>query len=559
MRTFLAVTLSCAVLTAGCSKPRLESKVDVPTTLGGVRALADPPRVTVTVERVQRYWKKGAKAGGFRCGHPVCLIAVPFLLWELAFPTEVDVVNVTEGGVITYSGMFKPEGEFIQARVRRGKLARDLRVLELKQLRKRLVVEVAHATVGDDGKLGEFTPTPFATQVKLLDEYRAAMKRHSIFGTKQAVLKEAIAWLDSDALPLREERLKDPEELDEVKVVALTPCHAPLLKVARTAELGPRALDAAIRCYVGDDPSRLVNDDGVLVFFDRLLDRFCALKDLKSEEARIHVGSLSRALGLHSPRRSELRRRANRCSTPNRRFLIRVFSGEPITEAEYGSALAEKDGTASWLVGRFDLRDTVLRSVVFKALRSGQVRLAHDYEKVSPDELVLRVDRIWNAALSREEVVTIAELYLRPAAAGEEVWLRRDACLKVLGGQPILNAKHLAVARAVIENALARSREQDRPALELALFVLGDRGRARQLVKAIPLEPPTRPAGGKLSDAQVEQAQLGERITTWLERILRCSRNEIRAEVRRAAAPVRPDDGKFCGVPLESASSRPAR
>jgi hypothetical protein len=45
------------------------------------------------------------------------------VLWELAFPTMIDVVIVTEGGVITYSGMFKPKGDFIQARVQRGKAA----------------------------------------------------------------------------------------------------------------------------------------------------------------------------------------------------------------------------------------------------------------------------------------------------------------------------------------------------------------------------------------------------------------------------------------------------
>jgi hypothetical protein len=516
----LPCALVCAFVSCLCSKPALESKVDVPTTLAGVRALADPPRVTVRVERVNR----SGKGGGFRCGHPVCLIVVPLVLWELAFPTKVDVANVTEGGVVTYSGMFKPEGELIQARVQRGKVVRDLRVLELKALRKRLVVEVARGTVGSDGKPGTLEPTPLRGQADLVPEYRAAIAKPRLLTSSDVLLREAIDWLGDEARPLREERLKDAKETDATKEIALRPCDAGLLRLALGLELGPRALEAALDCYSSHAAGGPIREGGPEPFLDRLVARVCSLPELSGFDSKRYLNLLAR----HAipARAARLTAAGGKCSNPIRRTLIRLIAGKPATAAEVNALLAAKDGSAEALLQRWSPHDPVVRAAVFAGLRSGQVPLGAVKDTLS------------SVDLTREELTLLAELYLRPAASHDAVlWHLHRARAQ---------ATKFAPAKALLAAALPKATGADRARIALALVVLGDEEQALAALAAIP-------ADGRIGNSR--DAQLA---ADWLERApLHCRRSELVDAARKlhAGAEVK---APFCEGSIKPAT-RPSR
>ncbi len=503
MRVRRVAVLAGAVLAAGCGKPKLESKVDVPTTLAAVRALADPPRVTVSVERVKRFQGQG----GFRCAHPVCLVVVPLALWELAFPAMVDVANVSEGGAVTYSGMFQPDGELLQARVQRGKLVRDLRVLALRSLRKRLVVEVARAELGADGKPGPFKPTPLAGQVDLLGDYRAALARPGVLSSSATVLREAIDWLGEDARPLREERLKDPRERDETRAAALLPCDGELLKLARGLELGPRALEAALGCASPHVPGGPRKEAAPEHFLPRLGERVCSLPELSGFETKRYVELLARHVYhvAREPVRDGLvAAAAEKCPSPVRRTLLRFLARRPLAAAELAALLAAKDGSAEALLQRWNPHEPAVRAAVFAGLRSGKV----------PPAAVK--DTLASVELAKEELTLLAELYLAPRAAHDAIlWLLQRARTR---------PEAIAPARAALEAGLAKASDAERPLVALALVVLGEPKQAPAALRAIP-------ASGSVAGSPAAQLALD-----WLERSLGCKRSELLEAARRAHA-----------------------
>ncbi|MCE9599962.1 MAG: hypothetical protein K8S54_18525 [Spirochaetia bacterium] len=192
----------------------LKTFVDVPITLEQVKAL-EKTGALVQIERTEK------SQGGGACGHsPVCLIVIPFVLLNSIFPERYDLVTVTEKGQITYSGMFTTKGEFIQARVISNNTARDIRRLDLEELNKQVVVEIASSKLDANGKPGEMNPTPILAQTHLDQEYSAAMQKASD-SDKSRLLIEATSWFGEESIPMLTTWLGSKEASPEFKSAVL--------------------------------------------------------------------------------------------------------------------------------------------------------------------------------------------------------------------------------------------------------------------------------------------------------------------------------------------------
>lgn len=105
--------LFAGLVVSGCCcncGPKKESYVsDVPATMKAAKALEKPPKVTVTVERVTK-----TRTGGGACGHsPICIVLLPVLLYEAAFPEKYDVVSVKEDGKEIFGATYTTDGDLI--------------------------------------------------------------------------------------------------------------------------------------------------------------------------------------------------------------------------------------------------------------------------------------------------------------------------------------------------------------------------------------------------------------------------------------------------------------
>lgn len=255
-----SIPVACALLVSACCvrcSPEQTSYVDVPTKLADVQARAKPPDVVVTVERKTR------TSGGGGCGHSAaCLILVPLIVYELAFPEKYDEVAVTEAGVETFHGIYTTSGDLLSARVKNADGWRELAQLDLPELNQRAVVERAKVSTLPDG--GEArTPTTIQSQVDLLAQYRAALAKRD--GERRGkLLAEAAFKLDGEGDAFVLERLAAKDEPDESRAVVVNAlCNhghegakqkaATFLPAALTHE-GPRTARVTLECELADAP-----------------------------------------------------------------------------------------------------------------------------------------------------------------------------------------------------------------------------------------------------------------------------------------------------------------
>lgn len=273
----LAAWAMTFVLSACCVRcsPEQKSYVDVPATLDAVKKRAKPPDVVVTVERRTR-----SAGGGGGCGHSAaCLILVPFLLYEAAFPEKFDEVTVTERGVETFHGLYSTSGDVLSARVKTETGWRELAQLDLPELGQRAIVESAKVTTNADGTETK-TPTTIQSQVDLLAQYREKLATKE--GEKRgALLAEAATKLGGEGDAFVLERLAAADEPDEsrAKVVEQS-CYramdegakkAGALITAAISHPGARTAKATLEC-------ELSPDSAVTAAASSLAERLCTVK-----------------------------------------------------------------------------------------------------------------------------------------------------------------------------------------------------------------------------------------------------------------------------------------
>jgi len=192
---------------------KFESYVDDPTTLDAVRALHDPPDVVVEV-------KQGPKEsfGNATCGHsPICIIVLPAVIEDLAFPLHYQNATVKKHGKPSYEAVFRDNGEFFRASARDATIVREIQFLALARLDRNVVVEVGRAPLDAHGKPGKFQKTSVQGQVDLLTPYTKLLSDLAA-PDRAMTLLELTRVLGDDAFPLLQARLGDPKEPDAVKL-----------------------------------------------------------------------------------------------------------------------------------------------------------------------------------------------------------------------------------------------------------------------------------------------------------------------------------------------------
>lgn len=210
MRLML-VAFTSLVLASCCLRcsPEQKSYVDVPAKLEDVKRRERPPDVVVNVER-----KLNASGGGGGCGHSAaCVILLPLIVYELAFPSKYDEVTVTEKGATTFHGLYSTSGDLLSARTKTDDGWRELAQLELPELGQRAIIERAKVVTLLDG--GEArTPTTIQSQVDLIAQYRALLAKRT--GEKRGrLLTEASSRLDGEGDAFVLEQLARADEPDD--------------------------------------------------------------------------------------------------------------------------------------------------------------------------------------------------------------------------------------------------------------------------------------------------------------------------------------------------------
>lgn len=210
MRLML-VAVTSLVLASCCVRcsPEQKSYVDVPAKLEDVKHLASPPDVVVSVER-----KLKGSGGGGGCGHSAaCVILLPLIVYELAFPEKYDEVTVTTKGETTFHGLYSTSGDLLSARTKTDDGWRELAQLDLPELGQRAIVERAKVVTFADGGEGR-TPTTIQSQVDLIAQYRKLLEKRT--GEKRGrLLSEASSRLDGEGDAFVLEQLVKADEPDE--------------------------------------------------------------------------------------------------------------------------------------------------------------------------------------------------------------------------------------------------------------------------------------------------------------------------------------------------------
>ncbi|MBK8999692.1 MAG: hypothetical protein IPM35_28585 [Myxococcales bacterium] len=466
-----------ALWLGGCarcaSKVEFESFVSVPTELAAVEELDDPPDVVVKVEK-----RAAPKGGGGGCGHsPVCLIIIPFAVAEALFPEKLRIATVSEKGRETYHGVFRENGQFVQALAFVDGSWRKIALLQLPELGRNLVVEVAHSPADAEGKPVSFAWSSLQKQVDVLTGYRALLASSTDAEKKSRIVQEMLANARTDALPVAKERVLDVAESAQVKTTALSLVCDPKAPIGSAAERdqlmheldqkGPDAAtsSAALRCFDPKQPERAA------AFTARILDAACAEKS--STAAQEWAGKLLSWSG-DAAARSAVEPFVDRCPSRERRLFLRLVLGFELDQGELGELAASKDATtASAVISRLDNTQDSHRAILLTELERPD----------APTTTILLVLERNGRTPDAAEAKALAGAFLvheRRASLRAQLLARLGATPEAERGQ----------AKLRLEQKLGATSDSERAALHAALVVLGgsehEAGAARGLRGSCP-------------------------------------------------------------------------
>jgi hypothetical protein len=463
--TFVVLTVSGCC--CDCGGPKQESYVsDVPATLEKAKAMASPPKTTVSVE-VQTKDKGGA------CHSGACFLVLPFILYDALTPEQYNRVTVREGDREVFTGTYTTDGALLSGTRQLGDgKAKEVLAMHLETLNRQVVVESARI------ENGVRTPTPLQPQHDFLGDYRKALEHETHEDKRGAMLREQLQWLGAEAVPALSEALKDPKEPDRSKAAVLkTLCdahavepskHEAALVAAAGDALGPLSALAELPCFPDGERNGLL--------LDRVVGGFCDEKNpTRLRELDQALVTEMYAHADHKPRMSEA---AKRCTHADRRAAVALLFKEP----------AERQGVAELLEGTtfsdlprtLDFADPAQRGGYFDALASGH----------NADRLLGQLT-LMPRPLTPEELAQLARGYTQGHLFFErdpmraEILKELQSCAKGVDAKP---------AQAALETARASAKGDDAAVIDTALLVLGDFSRGPAVMKASSPFDGTHPA-----------------------------------------------------------------
>ena len=449
-----------ALLLSGCarceSKVEFESFVKAPTTLDAVEKLDDPPDVVVKIEK-----KAAPKGGGGGCGHSaLCIIVVPFAIADALFPEKLRLATIEEKGRETYHAVFRENGQFVQALWFDGGEWKKLALLQLPELGRNLVVEVAHAPPEADGKPGKFERSSLQKQVDVMTGYRARLTATSLPEQRVVIVGEMLTHAHADALPLARERLLDAAEAAMVKRRALeaicsekAPIGTSEERARLLADLDRQGPDtdtsvAALHCLDAKAPEKARG------FTARIVDASCTAEDAARAEELI--GRLLAWGG--APMREALEPDVARCADGTRRLFLRFMLGAELAQAELTElATHPEPKVAASVIARLDNRNPTHERVLWAVLERP--------DGAAP-AVLSALDRNGNIPDAAEAHALAGGFIVRAKHPDQ-----RAAIGARLARTPLAERGQ---ARARLEKKLAAEAGDERAALHAALLLLGD-------------------------------------------------------------------------------------
>lgn len=229
-----------------------ESYVKVPLTLSDAKKL-EKDGVTVSVERKTR-----GSSGGGACGHsPICIIFLPIMLYEAAFPEKWDEVVVkSQDGVVMMVAYYETGGALIHAQHLVDGEMRETRTVELRELGKKIYVDSARLVPESDGGVRREVLS-LSSQHDFIGDERKLLESRKEPEQRAKVINEARVQLEDEGMQFALERIRATDESDETKAevlhLACDSVGADALIAEAKKNAGPWTKLRLVKCLSGDE------------------------------------------------------------------------------------------------------------------------------------------------------------------------------------------------------------------------------------------------------------------------------------------------------------------
>ncbi|MGV3619462.1 MAG: hypothetical protein ACO1OB_01520 [Archangium sp.] len=445
------VVLFLSLVLSGCccgGSLKKETYASVPLTLAEAKDLAKSGH-EVKVTRETR-----TTSGGFACGHsPLCVIVLPIVLFQAAFPEKWDAVVVTKGGKIVLVAEYETNGALIHAQHLVGDEMRETRFVELRALGKKAYVDSARLVPLEDGGVNRIA-LPLSGQHDFIAEERALLASSKDAKKRAEAIREARLQLEEEGLALATERLSDPAEDDKTKSLVIDRnCESELVAAAEKAP-GPWTELELARCYEsGEKKSAMFRNVAARACADGTTDDL--LSELEEELTREHA---------------ELVPEISKCPPGPRRALLSLWLKQAPQEKELEALMTSK------------LSDRAQKHLLVTepSHRAQMVKLIRQDRNTQP---ILANLTSHKTVLEPELLASLAEFYVTPK--GFFTTSPRAQILRLFDNAAAAKAP-TREARDVLLAALSRSPKKNEAALyEAGLLALGDRTRIAAVSKHV--------------------------------------------------------------------------
>lgn len=451
MRQVSIVLLALAMSGCCCGGSlKKETYASVPLTLAEAKDLAKAgAEVTVTRET-----RSSVASGGFACAHsPLCVIVLPIVLFQAAFPATWDAVVVKKDGKVVLVAEYETNGALIHAQHLVGDELRETRFVELRALGKKAYVDSARLVPLPDGGLNRIS-LPLSGQHDFIQEERALLASTKDPRKRAEAIREARLQLEEEGLAFARERLSDPAEDDKTKSLVLVGnCEADLVEAAEEAP-GPWTDLQLASCYESGPKKDAM--------YRKVAQAACAegtsddlLDEMERELTREH---------------SQLVPELSKCPPGPRRALLSLWLQQAPDEAELEQLMRSK------------LADRAQKHLLVTepSHRVQMVKLIRDDKNTQP---ILTNLTSHQTVLEPELLASLAEYYVKPK--GFFTTSPRAQILRLFDNAARAKAPTQS-AREVLLAALARSPKKDDVALyQSALLALGDVSRVPEVSKYV--------------------------------------------------------------------------
>lgn len=445
-----------------CCDLKKESYAEVPLSLDDAKKQAKESGAEIAIERRSKHM------GGGGCGHsPVCIILLPVILYDIAFPETWDEVTISKDGEVQLNASYEKNGTLIHAQHLKDGVVLETRSIELKALGKKVYVDSAKLIVGADGGT-ERVPLSLASQHDFIADERKLLEKTKDPKRRAEFISEAALLLEGEGVAFAKERLlaADEPELSRAEVVrsgcaSSRQAFAPLIETAQKSE-GAWVKLRLIGCWENPSAER----DLAVTVAMRAACEGAPNADLLETFSTDYPGSV---------RGPEAVSAAAACPAGAQRALFQLWLGHPVETAEL-DALLSKDQTARLAWKWLDPIEANQRAAMVKIISNDQAGSASFLSTLRQKETVLEPELL--EALAKRYVKRTGLL---------EIGDRHDTLeLFALAAKQPDAVMRTKSARAVISTAAASEKDAKHKAmLEAVLVVLGDKSRVRAAVPGV--------------------------------------------------------------------------